>query len=46
MSLHPDAYCFNRSYKGILMKFCGEVERGTGRNQLNFGGDPELADMA
>jgi len=24
-----------------MMKFCGEVKRGTGRNRLDFGGDPD-----
>jgi len=31
----------SNSYERILIKFCGEVERGPGRNQSDFGGDPD-----
>jgi len=31
--------CNSKSYKRILMKFCGEVERCARRNRLAFGGD-------
>jgi len=30
-----------KSYERMSMKFCGEVERGPGRNRLDFAGDPD-----
>jgi len=33
------SFLVNKSYEGILMKFCGEVGPGTERNRLDFGGD-------
>jgi len=29
----------SKSYERILMKFCGEMGRGPGRNELDFSGD-------
>ena len=31
----------SKSYKRILMKFFGEVGRGSGKNRLDFGDDPD-----
>jgi len=35
-----DVQNISKSYERILMKFGGQVESGPGRNQLDFGGDP------
>jgi len=32
---------YPKNYERMVVKFCGEMERGAGRNRLNFGDNPD-----